>query len=521
MISAVCIAFILAVQTAVSAVASYTEELFDVYTQDKSIFFEGLEFGDNDWAALCYIRLYGTDGAEGYLASVETAAEQLMNADGFVKPTELQRAAIVLSAAGRCSEELINAAVYNNDKLERQGMNAYVWGVIAANCSDIEASDTALNTVDALTEYLLSKQLQDGGFSLKGSSADADMTASVIYALAPLKNDDKVNAAITKAEQCLRSIQLDNGGYSSMGIENCESSAQAITAFAALGYGRENVQVSKALDAMLSYRRGDGYAHLPDGETNGIATMQALLALTALELQENGSRLFDDADITYKPVQVTSEQTAELPSRSEQETQDAEDINEEKQPAVTGDGIRYLIGSALMGVGVIVAVVIVIKGRKKLVVIPVLLLVAGAAVLLLDIRTPEEYYGSEPASDGIAVTVTVDHSAALAYELSVELPENGRMLSEHTICVPEDSTAFDALVEAAREQQLQVEHSGSAFGEYVQGIGGLYEFDCGSESGWLYSVNGERPSVSAGAYRLSQGDVVEFVYTCTLGTYQQ
>lgn len=510
-----------AVQTALSAAASYTGEIFGIYTEEKSGFFEGLEFGDNDWAALCHIRLYGTEGAEEYLASVQKETEQLMSAEGFVKPTELQRAAVILSAAGICSEELINAAVYKNDKLERQGMNAYVWGLIAANCGGIEAPDDALNTAETLTEYLLSKQLQDGGFSLKGSSADTDMTASVIYALAPLKNDETVAAALARAEQCLRELQLDSGGYSSMGIENCESSAQAVIAFASLGYGREDEQVSKALDAMLSYRRDGGYAHLPEGEANGTATVQALLALTALELQADGIILYSAADIKRDNVQITSEQTFEVTFHTVQTAQAPEDITQEEHSAVTGDTIRYTIGGALILLGAASAAVLLVMGRKKLLVLPVLILAAGAAVLLLDIRTPEEYYASEPAGGGIAVTVTVDHSAALAYELAAELSENGTMLSEYTVSVPEASTAFDALIAAAKEQQIQVDHADGIFGEYVRGIGGLYEFDCGSESGWLYSVNGVRPSVSAGAYILSQGDVVEFVYTCTLGTYPQ
>lgn len=514
-------AFFLAVQTAISAAASCTEDIFSIYSQNKISFFEDLEFGDNDWAALCHIRLHGTNGAERYLDSVETAADQLMDTEGFVKPTELQRAAVILAAAGRCSEELINAAVYNNDKLERQGMNAYVWGVIAANCSGIEAPDNALNTVDMLTEYLLSKQLADGGFSLKGSLADTDMTASVIYALAPLKDDEKVNEALAKAEQCLRNLQLNSGGFSSMDIENCESSAQALVAFAALGYGREDEQVSKALEAMLSYRRENGYAHLPEGEANGIATVQALLALTALELSENGGLLYDYCDTEHNPVATTPSSTSEQPSFTVQTEEIMADITEDVPAALTGDAIRLIIGGTLMVTGVISAIALMICGRKKLLAIPVVLLVAGAVVLLLDIRTPEEYYASEHSSGGITVTVTVDHSAVLGYELPVDLPESGMMLSEYTVSITEESSAFDALIAAAKAQQLQVDHTGSAFGEYVRGIGGLYEFDCGSESGWLYNVNGEHPSVSAGAYSLSDGDEILFIYTCTLGTYQR
>ena len=33
-------------------------------------------------------------------------------------------------------------------------------------------------------------------------------------------------------------------------------------------------------------------------------------------------------------------------------------------------------------------------------------------------------------------------------------------------------------------------------GAYIEGIGNLYEFDCGSVSGWMYRVNGEFPKIS-------------------------
>jgi len=49
---------------------------------------------------------------------------------------------------------------------------------------------------------------------------------------------------------------------------------------------------------------------------------------------------------------------------------------------------------------------------------------------------------------------------------------------------------------------------------YVKGIGGLYQFDCGSESGWMYSVNGRTPNVGASNYQVSNGDAIVFYYVC-------
>lgn len=55
------------------------------------------------------------------------------------------------------------------------------------------------------------------------------------------------------------------------------------------------------------------------------------------------------------------------------------------------------------------------------------------------------------------------------------------------------------------------------FGAYVVGIDGLEEFDYGSQSGWMYSVNGVFPNYSAGEYILKAGDNVVWSYTVDLG----
>ena len=52
---------------------------------------------------------------------------------------------------------------------------------------------------------------------------------------------------------------------------------------------------------------------------------------------------------------------------------------------------------------------------------------------------------------------------------------------------------------------------------YIEGIGNLYEFDCGELSGWMYKVNDWFPNYGCSRYQLKQGDKVEWVYTCNLG----
>lgn len=54
-------------------------------------------------------------------------------------------------------------------------------------------------------------------------------------------------------------------------------------------------------------------------------------------------------------------------------------------------------------------------------------------------------------------------------------------------------------------------------GGYVAGIDGQEEFDKGSESGWMFSVNGKFPDVGAGSVDVRDGDFIKWLYTQDLG----
>lgn len=327
-LSAVCTAVLLAVQIAFSAVCAYadgflfkeqTDAVFsaDCESRNAEGFFDKLDFGTSDWLAFCYGRLYGGNGSEEYISNVKKAVKTLQNENGFVRPTEYQRAAIVLSAFGECDSETMSLAVYNNDKLSAQGLNAYIWGLIAINSGNIPPPENPLNTADSIIDYLLSKQLEDGGFNLKGNGADCDITSAAIYALAPHKSNAKVAKALDRAVNALTALQQSDGGFMSIGVPNCESTAQAIIAFTSMGYGPDDKRTRLALNALDSYKAGTGYSHLAGGEKNMSATMQAAMAMTAAELYGYNRSLFDDCegefisgDFIYSPAPPQTSTTA-------------------------------------------------------------------------------------------------------------------------------------------------------------------------------------------------------------------
>ena len=97
------------------------------------------------------------------------------------------------------------------------------------------------------------------------------------------------------------------------------------------------------------------------------------------------------------------------------------------------------------------------------------------------------------------------------------IPADGIVLKETEFVIDSDDTAFDILVEAARKYNIQMENSGAEGMAYIAGINYLYEYDFGEFSGWMYYVNRKAPSVGCDQYVLSDGDVIEWLYSCELG----
>ena len=96
------------------------------------------------------------------------------------------------------------------------------------------------------------------------------------------------------------------------------------------------------------------------------------------------------------------------------------------------------------------------------------------------------------------------------------VPSSGILLSKITVTISDGDSAYDVLKRACSAAGLQLEASYSAaYGSYyVEGIGHLYEFDCGPESGWMYKVNGWFPNYGCSSYTVSDGDNIVFCYTC-------
>lgn len=98
-------------------------------------------------------------------------------------------------------------------------------------------------------------------------------------------------------------------------------------------------------------------------------------------------------------------------------------------------------------------------------------------------------------------------------------PGDGLIFSEDKVVFYEEESVFNVLVREMKKNKIHLEFVNVPLynSSYIEGIGNLYEFDCGELSGWMYKVNGIFPDYGSSSYKLNNGDIIEWVYTCDLG----
>jgi hypothetical protein len=128
----------------------------------------------------------------------------------------------------------------------------------------------------------------------------------------------------------------------------------------------------------------------------------------------------------------------------------------------------------------------------------------------------------ESNETGPTITITVDCKTILANPNLLQanspnkvgkIPSNGIIFSK-TVTFTEGESFLDIFKRVAKASNLKLV---TGAGGYIAEVGIVSEFDCGSLSGWLYSVNGTFPGYSAAKYIVKDGDNVAIRYTCDLG----
>ncbi len=148
------------------------------------------------------------------------------------------------------------------------------------------------------------------------------------------------------------------------------------------------------------------------------------------------------------------------------------------------------------------------------------LLLTGCAARALPDSVPALAAADEPTCTiSISCETLLDQLDDLNPDKRELVPADGILLAPATVTIESGESVFDILLRVTRDNKIQMEFSRTpgTNAAYIEGIGNLYEFDCGSLSGWMYRVNGEFPNYSCSDVTVSDGDTIEWVYTCDLG----
>lgn len=107
----------------------------------------------------------------------------------------------------------------------------------------------------------------------------------------------------------------------------------------------------------------------------------------------------------------------------------------------------------------------------------------------------------------------MDHRELWKDGIEQVIPADG-IFYQGTIPYEEGDSVYDVLKRVCKDQEIAMDSKYTPLYStyYISGIGNLYEFDCGQESGWKYSVNGVTPGVGCSNYSLKAGDQIVFFY---------
>lgn len=287
------------------------------YLQEQDTLSAGSVGGE--WAVIGLSRagLLSDEAAQSYAQAAEDYVKQADSGRlDRAKSTENSRTILGLTAAGYDASNVagvnLTSGLSDMNYLRIQGLNGPIWALIALDCHGYDIPQCAEGGEQATREGLVTEirasQCSDGGWTLAGDTADVDMTAMALTALAAYKEDTEVKAAVDAALAYLSDAQQEDGGFMSWGTANSESCAQVIVALTALGIdpaadARFTKAGGTAIDALCAFFcEGGGFRHSDEQtEPDGMATEQGFYALAAYDRFLQGqTRLFDMTDIEVK-----------------------------------------------------------------------------------------------------------------------------------------------------------------------------------------------------------------------------
>lgn len=136
-----------------------------------------------------------------------------------------------------------------------------------------------------------------------------------------------------------------------------------------------------------------------------------------------------------------------------------------------------------------------------------------------EFEEPEEIIETEEKNTctlSVRCDSVLENFETLKDEKESIIPPDGIIYGEQTVEFSDGENVFDVLSRELKNSNIHFEFVKTPLYDsvYIEGIGNLYEFDCGSYSGWIYKVNGIKPNYGCSQYIVQKGDKIEFIYSC-------
>lgn len=430
------------------------------------------------------------------------------------------------------------------------------WAVTGKN-SDVDAtamtiqslaphykSDTAVKTaVDKALSLLSSRQLEGGDYSSYGV-ANPESTAQVITALSELGIDGEADSRFIKNGNTLfdglRKYRLADGSFchQSGGSANENATSQAfyaLVSYVRMSNGKTGLYIldnrkPREVEPITPSAPSSGETTTPQTPNTGNAGQasdsDSLSQGTNTTVTDQSGQTDSQAGQTTKPDGSGNDADVGDHTSAEKDisTQGGEkDVQDNKKSDQQGGSYKVWVCLAIVAIAGILCLILYLTkkwNKKNFIVVAVVVVLAMVFVLCTNFQSAEHYYNGKGSvkEDAIGtVTLTIRCDTVVGKTDSEYVPSDGAILDAVEFEIEENETVYDILTEAAREYNIQMENKGSEGMVYIAGIHYLYEFDFGDLSGWMYFVNGETASVGCEDYVLSDGDKIEWLYTCNMG----
>ncbi len=394
---------------------------------------------------------------------------------------------------------------------DQRSVNGATFALLAYDSGEYTVAEGAWSR-DSLVAYLLDAQLTGGGWNLtQEGTADPDVTAMAVTALAPYLAKDGVSAAVDKAMAALAAQASKTCTFASYETVNSNSSAMVMLAQLSLGRNPDSDaqfnrwskgQQYSVVDGLLSFKTtGNLFGYDSSRTANVLSTEQGLRALAAYR-----SYLYSGQAV----------QAYQFGAPAAPEKWDEEPVALTLELTSLPVKLTYQVGEALDVTGIAAKVTF---SDGTVIQPPVSeLTFVGFDSATSGTRTVRVNYGNVYAT----FTVTVEGSGSSGDDsdreyvyLRVADPQGVTYLERTAYVMERGETAFSLLGRSGLDYRPNFNTQYE--GVYVEAIAGLGEFDEGAQSGWMYRVNGSFPQYSASLYNLKAGDYVEWLYTRDLG----